>query len=206
MGTLKVDNIQTESGSAIITNGAIPAAQLRSSGVGKILLNTTTISTSTANVAFNSSIIDTANYKNFEIIANGMSPATDAQAFQMKVSYDNGSTFFSDGYHGGVYSRFDNTTTGGQSPQQTGTSIGVPSFTIGNADYKEKTDFHYYFYNCDESTVRVVGTMIQRNANTYHYLTTTGAVWNDNHIMIYIDFRFASGNIAAGTFKVYGMV
>ena len=45
MGTLKVDNIQTESGSAIITNGAIPAAQLRSSGVGKILLNTTTIST-----------------------------------------------------------------------------------------------------------------------------------------------------------------
>ena len=206
MGTLKVDNIQTESGSAIITNGAIPAAQLRSSGVGKILLNTTTISTSTANVAFNSSIIDTANYKNFEIIANGMSPATDAQAFQMKVSYDNGSTFFSDGYHGGVYSRFDNTTTGGQSPQQTGTSIGVPSFTIGNADYKEKTDFHYYFYNCDESTVRVVGTMIQRNANTYHYLTTTGAVWNDNQIMNYIDFRFASGNIAAGTYKVYGMV
>ena len=206
MGTLKVDNIQTESGSAIITNGAIPAAQLRSSGVGKILLNTTTISTSTANVAFNSSIIDTANYKNFEIIANGMSPATDAQAFQMKVSYDNGSTFFSDGYHGGVYSRFDNTTTGGQSPQQTGTSIGVPSFTIGNADYKEKTDFHYYLYNCYESTVRVVGTMIQRNANTYHYLTTTGAVWNDNQIMNYIDFRFASGNIAAGTFKVYGMV
>ena len=206
MGTLKVDNIQTESGSAIITNGAIPAAQLRSSGVGKILLNTTTISTSTANVAFNSSIIDTANYKNFEIIANGMSPATDAQAFQMKVSYDNGSTFFSDCYHGGVSSRFDNTTTGGQSPQQTGTSIGVPSFTIGNADYKEKTDFHYYFYNCDESTVRVVGTMIQRNANTYHYLCTTGAVWNDNQIMNYIDFRFASGNIAAGTFKVYGMV
>ena len=68
MGTLKVDNIQTESGSAIITNGVIPAAQLRSSGVGKILLNTTTISTGTANVAFNSSIIDTANYKNFEKI------------------------------------------------------------------------------------------------------------------------------------------
>ena len=38
MGTLKVDNIQTESGSAVITNGVIPAAQLRSSGVGKILL------------------------------------------------------------------------------------------------------------------------------------------------------------------------
>ena len=29
MGTLKVDNIQTESGSAIITNGAIPESTLR---------------------------------------------------------------------------------------------------------------------------------------------------------------------------------
>ena len=43
--------------------------------------------------------------------------------------------------------------------------------------------------------------MIQRNANTYHYLCTTGVVWNDNQIMNYIDFRFASGNIAAGTIK-----
>ena len=135
-----------------------------------------------------------------------MSPATDAQAFQMKVSYDNGSTFFSDGYHGGVYSRFDNTTSAGLSPQQTGTSIALPAISVGNADYKEKSDYHFHFYNCDESTVRVVGTMIQRNANTYHYLCTTGAVWNDNQIMNYIDFRFASGNIAAGTFKVYGMV
>ena len=206
MGTLKVNNLQKEDGTAIITDGALTAAQLRTAGVGRILLNTTTISGATANVAFNSSIIDTANYKNFEIIANGMSPSTDAQAFQMKFSYDNGSTFFSDGYHGGVYSRFDNVTTGGQSPQVTGTSIGLPQFTVGNADYKEKTDFHYYFYNCDESTVRVISFMVHRNADTVHYLTTTGGVWNDNQIMNYIDFRFASGNIAAGTIKVYGIV
>ena len=206
MGTLKVDNIQTESGSAIITNGAIPAAQLRSSGVGRILLNTTTISTSTANVAFDSSVIDTANYKNIEIIVNGISPATDNQSFNMKVSYDNGSTFFSDGYHGGVYSRFDNTTSAGLSPQQTGTSIALPAISVGNADYKEKSDYHFHFYNCDESTVRVIGTLIQRAANTYHYVTTSGAIWNDNQIMNYVDFRFASGNINAGTFKVYGIV
>ena len=206
MGTLKVDNIQTESGSAIITNGAIPAAQLRSSGVGRILLNTTTISTGTANVAFDSSVIDTANYKNIEIIVNGISPATDNQTFNMKVSYDNGSTFFSDGYHGGVYSRFDNTTSAGLSPQKTGTSIALPAINVGNADYKEKSDYHFHFYNCDESTVRVIGTLIQRGANTYHYITTSGAIWNDNQIMNYVDFRFASGNINAGTFKVYGIV
>ena len=206
MGTLKVDNLQKEDGTAIITDGALTATQLRTAGVGRILLNTTTISTGTANVAFDSSVIDTANYKNIEIIINGISPATDGQPLNMKVSYDNGSTFFTDGFHGGVYSRFDNVTTGAQSPQQTGSSIGVPAFYVGNADYKEKADFHFHFYNCDESTVRVIGTLIQRAANTYHYVTTSGAIWNDNQIMNYVDFRFASGNINAGTFKVYGIV
>ena len=38
MGTLKVDNIQKEDGSAVITNGVIPVSILRSSNVGMVLL------------------------------------------------------------------------------------------------------------------------------------------------------------------------
>ena len=38
MGTLKVDNIQTESGSSIITNGAIPESVLRNSNAGMVKL------------------------------------------------------------------------------------------------------------------------------------------------------------------------
>ena len=38
MGTLKVDNIQTESGSAIITNGAIPVSTSTNSNVGMLAL------------------------------------------------------------------------------------------------------------------------------------------------------------------------
>ena len=34
MGTLKVDNIQTESGSAVITNGVIPSTLV--SGIGTV--------------------------------------------------------------------------------------------------------------------------------------------------------------------------
>ena len=110
MGTLKVDNIQTESGSAIITNGAIPAAQLRSSGVGKILLNTTTITSSTASATIDSSII-TSDYDGYDIFIGGASPVTDSQNFKMKVSYVYGSTFFTDGYTGGSYNRLDNNST-----------------------------------------------------------------------------------------------
>ena len=93
MGTLKVDNIQTESGSAIITNGAIPQSTLRSSNVGMILLNTTTITSSTASATIDSSII-TSDYDGYDIFIGGASPVTDSQNFKMKVSYDNGSTFF----------------------------------------------------------------------------------------------------------------
>ena len=38
MGTLKVDNLQKEDGTAIITNGVIPSTQLISSNVGMVLL------------------------------------------------------------------------------------------------------------------------------------------------------------------------
>ena len=45
MGTLKVDNIQKEDGSAVITNGVIPVSILRSSNVGMVkLLSTQTSS------------------------------------------------------------------------------------------------------------------------------------------------------------------
>ena len=47
MGTLKVDNIQKEDGTAVITNGVIPVTQLRSSNVGMVkLLETQTASSS----------------------------------------------------------------------------------------------------------------------------------------------------------------
>ena len=42
MGTLKVDNIQTESGSAIITDGTIPVSTLTNSNVGMVKLVSST--------------------------------------------------------------------------------------------------------------------------------------------------------------------
>ena len=135
MGTLKVDNIQTESGSAIITNGAIPQSTLRSSNVGMILLNTTTITSSTASATIDSSII-TSDYDGYDIFIGGASPVTDSQNFKMKVSYDNGSTFFTDGYTGGSYNRLDNNSTAVLS-QGTGTLLDIPAFTHGTQTIKK---------------------------------------------------------------------
>ena len=70
MGTLKVDNIQTESGSAIITNGAIPVSTLRSSNVGFTLLSTQTASSS-ASINFDSSVI-TTDYESYYVVINNL--------------------------------------------------------------------------------------------------------------------------------------
>ena len=42
MGTLRVDNLQKEDGSAVITDGVIPGSILRNSGVGLIKISTQT--------------------------------------------------------------------------------------------------------------------------------------------------------------------
>ena len=202
MGTLKVDNIQTESGSAIITNGAIPQSTLRSSNVGMILLNTTTITSSTASAAIDSSII-TSDYDGYDIFIGGASPVTDSQNFKMKVSYDNGSTFFTDGYTGGSYNRLDNNSTAVLS-QGTGTLLDIPAFTHGNADYKEKSDLHITFFNTKETGVRARVEMQHRNANTYHYGAESYVFYNDEQIMNHLTFEYGSGNIATAVIKIYG--
>ena len=65
MGTLKVDNIQTESGSAIITNGAIPVSTLTNSNVGMIKLLSTSASAAASFQIDNTYINST--YDNYHI-------------------------------------------------------------------------------------------------------------------------------------------
>ena len=111
MGTLKVDNIQTESGSAIITNGAIPQSTLRSSNVGFTLLSTQTASSS-ASINFDSSVI-TTDYESYYVVINNLRPVTDQASLSFKFSADNGSSFLSESY--GARSSGGKTQTGADS-------------------------------------------------------------------------------------------
>ena len=121
----------------------------------------------------------------------------------MKVSYDNGSTFFTDGYTGGSYNRLDNNSTAVLS-QGTGTLLDIPAFTHGNADYKEKSDLHITFFNTKETGVRARVEMQHRNANTYHYGAESYVFYNDEQIMNHLTFEYGSGNIATAVIKIYG--
>ena len=81
MSTLRVDNIQKENGSAVITDGVIPSATLRSSNVGMVLLETKTVASgSDATEGFVFANIFTSTYTNYRIYYNIREKASTANA------------------------------------------------------------------------------------------------------------------------------
>ena len=66
MGTLKVDNLQKEDGTAVITNGVIPVSILTNSNVGMVKLLDTSASSSTS-FEIDSTYINST-YDNYKII------------------------------------------------------------------------------------------------------------------------------------------
>ena len=81
MGTLKVDNIQKEDGTAVITDGAIPSTILRSSSVGMVLLETKTVASgSDATEGFVFASVFTYTYTNYKIYYNIREKASTANA------------------------------------------------------------------------------------------------------------------------------
>ena len=205
MGTLKVDNIQTESGSAIITNGAIPESTLRSSNVGMILLNTTDITTNTATVTFDSSLI-TDNYSKYILEYEGWKPVTDAVAFRSRYSTDNGSSFltgtFNYGYH---YTALGAASSSGSG--NTKSNYAVNDYPAGNnANHQYAGTFHINGMRDSGSYLTIRHEWIQENATDNTYVSQEGWVIENASVINFIEYSFASGNIADGTFKFYGLV
>ena len=94
MGTLRVDNLQKEDGSAVITdgtiNGTLSETTLRNSGVKEIKLATASASSSST-ISFDNTVF-TSNYKSYVITANDFVLSTNA-VFRFADAPDNGSTF-----------------------------------------------------------------------------------------------------------------
>tara|TARA_B100001057_G_scaffold1033_1_gene1019 strand:+ start:127 stop:735 length:609 start_codon:yes stop_codon:yes gene_type:complete len=93
MGTLKVDNIQTESGSAVITNGVIPSTLVSGIGMVKLFQGS---ATSAASYEINSTYINST-YDNYLMFIDA-SPTTDDKDLRMKFLYSDsahsGSDYF----------------------------------------------------------------------------------------------------------------
>ena len=205
MGTLKVDNIQTESGSAIITNGAIPQSTLRSSGVGMILLNTTDVTSATATVTFDSSLI-TDTYSKYILEYEGLKPVSDGATFRSRYSTDNGNSFltgtFNYGYH---YTRLGSASTGGNA--QTPSDYANSSYGLGNDDYHQAAGTYRISGMRDSNSyLAIEHHYIVEQSNNSDFVGQDGYYFENTSVINFIEWSFSSGNIADGTFKLYGLV
>ena len=104
MSTFRVDNLQKEDGSAVITDGVIPGSILRNSGVGLIKISTHTASNgSSVYITGLDTVGDSAVYSRFKIIVDDVTSATDNSAM-LYGRFGTGSTpTYQTSNYGGVF-------------------------------------------------------------------------------------------------------
>ena len=206
MGTLKVDNIQTESGSAIITNGAIPESTLRSSNVGMVKLSTTDITSATPLLTFDNTLI-TDNYDKYIISYQGLNPVTQGAKLRSRYSTDNGSSFetgtFNYGYQ---YSRL-----GASAAAQNGstkTDYALSDFS----NHSTIADHSSGMFSIDGLRDATLSLHIRHEfiirsgtGSFYRYVGQEGWHYTKSVVINYIEFSLDSGNFADGTFTLYGV-
>ena len=200
MGTLKVDNIQTESGSAIITNGAIPVSTLTNSNVGMIKLLSTSASAAASFQIDNTYINST--YDNYHIDM-GFLHATDNTGLNItflvggsevtsNYCYENAaltsSTYNYDALGG------SNIPIGGATGNATGETARV-TMTLSNVN---STTIATYIHGFHYSTAN--------NGNNVGRVFNAGQDYNSySSVVNGIKFAPGSGNITISYFKLYGL-
>ena len=200
-GTVTGDDLASDI--AISTSGAVNFTGTVT-GTAMVLLNTTTISSATASVIWNSTLITTT-YSDYRVRIHSYEPVTDGERPQMYVSTDNGSSFVDGNTQGQFYRRITNSG--------------------GNTGLEDDNQDHYIFLgggcgNDDgEGSSFIVDLIGLTQANCKKYITynhigkepTQAYMWNGAAVIgttsaiNYLKIQSASGNITQGTFSLYGM-
>ena len=200
MGTLKVDNIQTESGSSIITNGAIPESVLRNSNVGMIKLLSTSASAA-ANFQIDNTYINST-YDNYHIDM-GFLHATDNTGLNItflvggsevtsNYCYENGaltsSTYNYDAL-GGTQMQI-----GGATGNATGETARV-TMTLSNVNSTTIATYIHGFHYSTANNGNTVGRVFNAGQDINSYSSVVNG----------IKFTPGAGNIIVSYFKLYGL-
>ena len=210
MGTLKVNNLQKRDGTALITDGVatsnlLSETALRTNGVGMVKLNTTDITSSTATLVYNNSLI-TSNYDKYIIEYTMLKPVTDAQYFRVRVSSDNGSSFITGTYNYG----YSSTRMGAASHSGSGSTKS--DYVVGDYQWgnEANTAAHGKYilegFNDSNAYFSVQHIFAIHNFNSQWYYVREAWGLADVSNPNYAEFSFTSGNIADGTFTLYGTV
>ena len=201
--------------SAKVADDAITAAKL-SDTFGMVLLNTTTVSSAVANVSFSSSLI-TDTYMDYRVVLRFVAGATNGQALFVFPSDDNGSTYDilieqAMQYHDTKTSAAGIAGTNGNSDAKI--QIGAGTENTANkglsADLmfiglRQTTGFKAMYYNAHNAHDNDGG---HNTGNDYWWNGGSKIIGTSNsnrESINHLKFQFASGNVAQGTFSLYGI-
>jgi len=184
---------------------------------GMTLLNTTTVSSAVANVSFSSSLI-TDTYMDYRVTIRFYAPSTNGQSLFVFPSDDNGSTYDilieqNMQYHDMKASNaFGNAGTNGNSEYKI--QIGAGTENTANkglsADLmfiglRQTTGFKAMYYSCHNAHDNDGG---HNTGNDYWWTGGSKIIGTSNsnrESINHLKFQAGSGNIAQGTFSLYGI-
>jgi len=182
---------------------------LKGGGAYEKLL-TTTISSSTADISFNSTYITTA-HRDYKVVFTGFHPVTDGVNFEMRLSEDNGSSYSTGAHHNyRIRSINRDSTSFGNTDSNGNDKFELFTETMGNdtgetmSGYidifdplNQNSDDQYIMWNSNLNYTTVHKVLINAfGTGIYHSGQST--VWNN------IKFQFSSGNIERGIATLYG--
>lgn len=188
-------NIKTLNGQSVLGSGDVTIG-----GGSWVLLSTVTASSS-ATVVFED--LFTSAYTNYAIVAEGIIPATNGQ--ELYAQYKVGGAYATSGYQFlGQEALVDGTMS--TSTSSVATEIRLNSNT-GNASGRNCVLNMMIFapLSANHKLVNLETYGVGTNATPNLHVRTLGTLLTSTSTMTGIKFYMGSGNISAGTFRLYGI-
>tara|TARA_R100001224_G_C4008547_1_gene145318 strand:+ start:653 stop:1258 length:606 start_codon:yes stop_codon:yes gene_type:complete len=171
-----------------------------------ILLHSVALGVAASEIAFNSTYITTA-YDDYLMIGKAVTPATDGAEPLIRVSTDNGSSFAVDTDNGRQYTPLHtNTSQGIEINRHTdGSSIQLGT-DLGN-DANQGCNFHAHFFGLNSTSFqKFMFYQCIAKHQSLEYKWDGGANMETTSAINYLEFKFSSGNVAAGSrIALYGI-
>ena len=173
---------------------------------GLVKLKTTDVTSAQATVTFDNTVI-TDTYDKYILSYQGLSPVSNGAYYRTRYSDDNGSSFktgtFNYGYH---YTRLGGVGTSGTG--NTKSDYATSDYACSSAiDDHSSGMFSIDCLRDATLDLHIRNEFIQKTTGggQYYYVSQEGWHYSKSFTLNYIEFSFNTGNIADGTFTLYGL-
>ena len=196
-------NLPDETGSILTSSSSIASSQLPTDAKGFVLLNSVTATSGDADVSFT---LDTTNYDDFKIIISNLLAATTSSALQLRYSTDNGSSYAStSSYARSSIGRRHAGSTDVESSNADSVGQITVSESIMGADAGETYGVECTLIGASTDYAKLIATTSGKNTVGNMAFTLAAIQFQNTSPITNIKFFLSAGNIATGTFKLYGL-